>query len=129
MLPEAVEPGKVRGFRQTKFKSAPNKIGLQPAPVLDFGFGVDHLTGQQWIPILLSAARSSSASVMAVALAGAQQAQLQVFGLRDSEVYFDKDGIDGVASSIRSTAMCTFTEAVGPLKLSARLTSGALYLP
>jgi hypothetical protein len=46
MLPEDVNPGKLRDFEQTKFKSAPNKIGLQPAPMLDFRLGASDLTGQ-----------------------------------------------------------------------------------
>jgi hypothetical protein len=46
MLPEDVNPGKLRDFEQTKFKSAPNKIGLQPAPALDFKPVARDLTGQ-----------------------------------------------------------------------------------
>jgi hypothetical protein len=46
VLPEAIKPGKVRGSWKTKFKSAPNKIGLQPASMLDLRLGADHLTGQ-----------------------------------------------------------------------------------
>jgi hypothetical protein len=40
-------PGKVRGFSPAKFKSAPNKIGLQAAPMLDIRLGAYDLTGQQ----------------------------------------------------------------------------------
>jgi hypothetical protein len=32
---------------RSKFKSAPNKIGPQAAPMLEFSLGGDHLTGQQ----------------------------------------------------------------------------------
>ena len=45
-LPKAVELWKVREPWKTKFKSAPNKIGLQPAPMLDLWLGAVHLTGQ-----------------------------------------------------------------------------------
>ena len=36
----------VLAVAQEKFKSAPNEIGLQPAPMLDFRLGVVHSTGQ-----------------------------------------------------------------------------------
>jgi hypothetical protein len=31
--------------RKSRFKSAPNKIGPKPAPMLDLGLGTGHLTG------------------------------------------------------------------------------------